>query len=122
MTRSMYSTWKIAFDSTWAGPSWISWARRERSDSWASTIRIWSSVGRPSATAMSRLESPRSRKSHVLSRLRSASSELGELRLVAAERVAEVGDFRSEGPDPIVLGAAPPPHRRPSPRGSPDPR
>ena len=35
MTRSMYSTWKIALLSAWAGPSWISWASRERSASWA---------------------------------------------------------------------------------------
>ena len=36
----MYSTWKIAFDRAWAGPSWISWASRDRSASWASTMRI----------------------------------------------------------------------------------
>ena len=36
----MYSTWKIAFVSAWAGPSWISWASRARSASWASTMRI----------------------------------------------------------------------------------
>ena len=42
MTRSMYSTWKIALVRAWAGPSWISWASRERSASWASTMRIWS--------------------------------------------------------------------------------
>ena len=76
MTRSMYSTWKIAFDKTWAGPSWTSWASRDRSDSWASTIRICSSFGNPSLASLTRLESPRSRKSQVVSRLRSAISSL----------------------------------------------
>ena len=65
----------------WAGPSWTSWASRERSASWASTIRIWTSVGRvaPAGSAM-RLMSPRSRKSQVLSRLRWASSSLDSSR------------------------------------------
>ena len=40
-SRSMYSTWKIAFERAWAGPSWTSWASRARSASWASTMRIW---------------------------------------------------------------------------------
>ena len=39
------STWKMALDSACAGPSWTSCASRARSASWASTIRIWSSVG-----------------------------------------------------------------------------
>ena len=73
----MYSTWKIAFDRAWAGPSWTSWASRERSASWASTIRIWTSVGglaSASDRSVMRLASPRSRNSHVLSRLRWARS------------------------------------------------
>ena len=40
ITRSMNSTWKIAFERLWAGPSWISWASRDRSASSDSTIRI----------------------------------------------------------------------------------
>ena len=75
----MYSTWKIALDSAWAGPSWTSCASRARSASWASTIRIWNCVGSgplpslvPSSVTSDR--SPRSRNSHVLSRLRRASS------------------------------------------------
>ena len=74
-TRSMNSTWKIALDSAWAGPSWTSWARRDRSASCASTIRIWSSVGIAGSWASVTSElSPRSRNSHVLSRLRIPSS------------------------------------------------
>jgi hypothetical protein len=81
MTRSMYSTWKIAFDRTWAGPSWTSWASRDRSDSWASTIRIWTSVAQAAVSA-TRLESPRSRKTHVDFEVLQRDLELGQLGLL----------------------------------------
>ena len=107
MTRSMYSTWKIAFDRTWAGPSWISWARRDRSDSWASTIRIWTSAAACPRRRATRLASPRSRKSHVDLEVAQGDLELGELRLLAAELAAERVDL---GPEARGRGR---PRRRP---------
>ena len=71
----MYSTPKIALESACAGPSWISWARRVRSASRASTIRIWRSSASSGAAGSARSDaSPRSRKSQVRSRPRTASS------------------------------------------------
>ena len=71
----MYSTWKIALDSAWAGPSWISWARRDRSASCASTIRISTSYG-PLETRVLAHEARVAalEEQPVLSRLRWASS------------------------------------------------
>ena len=69
-TRSMYSTWKIAFDSACAGPSWISWASRRRSASCASMMRIWTSAASGAVLGSATSEpSPRLRNSHVRSRL-----------------------------------------------------
>ena len=73
-TRSISSTWKIALESDCAGPSWTSCASRVRSPSWASTIRIWISVGIAFVLSETSDASPRSRNSHVLSRFRIASS------------------------------------------------
>ena len=98
MTRSMYSTWKIALLSAWAGPSWISWASRARSASCASTIRIWMSpevVGPPASVTS--VTSPRSRKSHVRSSVLLGQLELGQLGLVAAEFVRTAGRRRRGG-------------------------
>ena len=97
----MNSTWKIALERAWAGPSWTSWASRARSASWASTIRIcelaWHADGGDGSVTSE--ASPRSRNSHVLSRLRIASSRressaswrprsLRELLHLAAQRGA----------------------------------
>ena len=125
-TRSMNSTWKIAFESACAGPSWISWASRTRSPSWASTIRIWSSVGslgRP--TSVTSDASPRSRNSQVVSRLRMASSSRessaswrprAPLDSAASARVcaelgvrgARLGGHAAPSEDASKAGSAPP--------------
>ena len=90
-TRSMYSTWKIALDSAWAGPSWISWARRDRSASWASTMRIARSpsASRPLAVGDERgvaalQEQPRAREGPL------GELEPGQLGPLRAELAAEV--------------------------------
>ena len=89
---STYSTPKIAFESAWAGPSWTSCARRVRSASRASTIRIWKSSARSGAAGSARRsvtaleEQPRP--------LEAAHRELeaGELRLALAELRRPHGD------------------------------
>ena len=118
MTRSMYSTWKIAFDRTWAGPSWTSWASRERSDSWASTIRIWTSVGEAlggvadEAGVAALEEEPR--RFEVAQR----DLELGQLRLLLAELATEARRHRPAGPGSGRPRRRPParPRRRRRPR------
>ena len=110
--RSMNSTWKIAFESACAGPSWISWASRTRSPSCASTIRIWSSVG-----SLGQGDVGDERRVPALDeqpgRLEVADGELepGELGLVAAERRRSTRRRR-----PASAGAGRPrrPPRRPS--------
>ena len=92
----MYSTWKIAFDSAWAGPSWISWARRERSASWASTIRIWMSLGvaGPPAVVDQRGVAALEEQPRALE-VALGELELGQLGLVAAELARTAGRRRA---------------------------
>ena len=102
-TRSMNSTWKIAFESACAGPSWTSWARRARSASWASTIRIWSSVETTgSAGSVTSVVSPRSRNSHVVSRLRIASSRRESSASWAPRSLASPVHLAAHRPQPEV--------------------
>ena len=110
----MYSTWKTAFERAWAGPSWISWASRERSASWASTIRISRSIGgRPSGSPAMRLTSPRSRKSQDALQAPMGELEPGQLGLVGADLGLEALDL---GPQRPVAGRRRRRPRRP-PRG-----
>ena len=97
-TRSMYSTWKIAFDSAWAGPSWISWASRDRSASCASTIRISTSNGRSGSSSLGDQARVAALEEQPAA-LEAAMGELepGELRLVRRRRRARVARRPSGG-------------------------
>ena len=101
--------------SAWAGPSWISWARRERSascgldDPHRHVAR--SSRARPPGT--SSVSSPRSRKSHVRSSVRCGELELGQLGLVVAELDDQPVDIALQRPRAgLVDRRQAHPHRR----------
>ena len=101
--------------SAWAGPSWISWASRDRSASWASTIRIWRSpLGRRAAGLVDQgrvatlEEEPRSLERPL------GELQLGQLGLVLAELARSAGRRRrarlrvraSSAPASAALGRA----------------
>ena len=84
----------------WAGPSWISWASRDRSASWASTIRIATSASVAGGVRSANIgSSPRSRKRRDRSKVRSARSS-GQLGLVVGRAPDEPVDLLAQGPRP----------------------
>ena len=116
----MYSTWKIALLSAWAGPSWISWPSRDRSASWASMIRILRSllVAGPVRLADQGRVAALEEEPGPLERL-PGQLELGQLGLVRARSTVQVVDVAAQRPPPRVVrtglgGDRPPPSSSPS--------